>query len=227
MGTSAEIIPLKKVIKTSRQSHPKRIRNVDGIKYFNKQQVKYLRRTVRDRAELDRSKGNITGIKEWMVIDLLTSTGVRVYEASNIRCGDIKAGYAESGLFVREGKGSKSRTVQIPESLKKHLKHFLARKTQIGEPIAEDDYLFLGQRGPWTTQAIQQIVKKYLKQIGLYKNGKSVHSIRHSYAVELYRKERDLRAVQKQMGHKSIQTTQIYADVTEQDIQGQIKGLWS
>jgi site-specific recombinase XerD len=48
-----------------------------------------------------------------------------------------------------------------------------------------------------------------------------------SYAVELYRQERDVRAVQKQRGHSSIQTTQRYADVTEQDLQDQIKKLWN
>ncbi len=50
--------------------------------------------------------------------------------------------------------------------------------------------------------------------------------MRHSYAVEFYRQERDLRALQKQLGHSSIETTQIYADVTAQDIQKQIRGLW-
>ena len=38
--------------------------------------------------------------------------------------------------------------------------------------------------------------------------------------------EKDLRALQKQLGHSSVQTTQIYADVTVQDIQKQIRGLW-
>ena len=83
-----------------------------------------------------------------------------------------------------------------------------------------------GQRGPWTGQAIQQIVKKYLKKLDLYEPGKSVHALRHSYAVALYQRERDLRAVQKQLRHVSIQTTQIYADVTEEDIKDQVKGLW-
>ena len=78
-----------------------------------------------------------------------------------------------------------------------------------------------------TVQAIQQIVKKYLKAIGLYEPGKAAHALRHSYAVALYRRKRDLRAVQKQLGHASIQTTQIYADVTREDIQEQIKGIWS
>lgn len=197
------------------------------IKYFMENQIKLIRRTARDASQLDRDKGKVTGIREWAVIDLLTSTGLRVSEAANVRCGDIRAGYGESALFVRDGKGGKERTVQIPDSLKKHLKSFIKWKEDHGEKTGHDDFLFMGQRGPWTAQAIQQIVKKYLKALGLYETGKSVHALRHSYAVQLYRQERDLRAVQKQLGHASIQTTQIYADVMAEDIQGQIKGMWN
>ena len=200
---------------------------IDGVKYFNEQQIKLLRRTVRDKATLDYEKGNVTGVKEWMVIDLLTMTGVRVAEAANIRGGDFKCGYGESELFIRYGKGCRSRTIQIPQSLKKHGNWFMNYKKQIHESVNYDSHLFIGQRGPWTSQAIQQIVKKWLKHLGLYENGKSVHAIRHSYAVALYKRQRDLRAVQKQLGHASIQTTQIYADVTKEDIQNQIKNFWN
>lgn len=210
-----------------RKRQIRKVVNTDGIKYFSQQQIRLLRRTVRDQAELDRAKGKLTGVREWMAIDLLTSTGLRVSEAANVRCGDIKAGYGDSALFVRDGKGSKSRTVQIPDSLKKHLKSFAAWKQSRGEPTGPDDHLFIGQRGPWTAQAIQQLVKKHLKALGLYENNKSVHALRHSYAVEFYRRQRDLRALQKQLGHSSIQTTGgIYADVTVEDIQEQIRGLW-
>jgi len=61
-------------------------------------------------------------------------------------------------------------------------------------PTGPDDFLFMGQRGPWTAQAIQQLVKKYLKNLGLYENEKSVHALRHSYAVEFYKQQKDLRA---------------------------------
>lgn len=204
----------------------RRIKNIDGIKYFNSKQIRLLRRTVRDQAALDSQKGKVTGIREWMAIDLLTSTGLRVSEAANLRCGDLGTGYGQSRIHVREGKGSVSGHVVIPDSLKKHLKQFLKWKETQGEPTGTDDHLFLGQRGPWTSQAIQQIVKKYLKRLGLYESGKSVHALRHSYAVALYQRERDLRAVQKQLRHVSIQTTMIYADVTEEDIQDQVRGLW-
>jgi len=222
MEKSAKVIRLHPVKKAR-----KRITNIDWVKYFNQSQIKLLRRTVRDQADLDIQKGKVTGLREWMAIDVLTSTGIRVSEAANIRCGDIRAGYAESELFIRDGKGSISRTIQIPEYLKKHLKQFLKWKRERSEATGNDDHLFVGQRGAWSSQAIQQIIKKYLKALDLYEPGKSVHALRHSYAVQLYRQQRDLRAVQKQLGHASIQSTQIYADVTREDIQDQLRGFWN
>ena len=202
------------------------VKSMDTIKYFNTMQIKLIRRTVKDKAILDGKKNQVTGLREWLVIDILTLTGVRVSEAANIRCGDIKAGYGQSELFIRNGKGSKSRTIQIPKSLKKHSNIFIKWKKDRGEPVGYDDHVFIGQRGPWSSQAVQQIVKKYLKILNLYEQGKSVHALRHSYAVQLYKQEKDLRAVQKQLGHSSIQTTQIYADVTKEDIQEQLRNFW-
>jgi len=219
MKQTAQIIkfPKGKIKAKKRQT-----RNVDGVKYFNENQIRLLRRTARDQAKI----GKLTNVREWMAIDLLTCTGLRVSEAADLRCGDLKICYGESKIYVSEGKGDISGHVIIPDSLKKHLKQFLKWKQDHNELTGQDDYLFIGQRGKWTGQAIQQIVKKYLKQLDLYEPGKSAHSLRHSYAVALYRRERDLRAVQKQLRHVSNQTTQIYADVTEEDLQGQVKGLW-
>ena len=227
-GHSARIIsfPSETLVKRERKSGG-RIRSVDGIKYFNEKQIKLLRRTVREQAELDEQRGNVTGIKEWMVIDLLTSTGLRVSEAANLRCGDLKVGYTENKIYVREGKGRVSGHVVINDALKKHLRAFTGWKIKQGELLGEDDFLFIGQRGTWTSQAIQQIVKKYLRKCGLYENGKSVHALRHSYAVALYAKEKDLRVVQKKLRHVSIQSTLVYADVTDETISDQIKGLWN
>jgi integrase/recombinase XerD len=226
MGSERKVIQFPGTLERVRKRPPRKVQSVDGFKYFSQQQIRLLRRTVRDQATLDQAGGQVTAVREWMAIDLLTSTGLRVSEAANIRCGDLKAGYGESAVFIRDGKGSKSRTVQIPDSLKKHLKQFLTWKQSRGEPTTPDDHLFIGQRGQWSAQAIQQLVKKHLKALGLYESEKSVHALRHSYAVEFYRQEKDLRALQKQLGHSSVQTTQIYADVTTEDIQQQIKGLW-
>ncbi len=76
-------------------------------------------------------------------------------------------------------------------------------------------------------QAFQLMVKKYLKQLGLYEKGKSIHSLRHSYATQLARKCKDIRMVQRQLGHESSRTTEIYAAILPEDVQKEIKCLWS
>jgi integrase/recombinase XerD len=203
----------------------RKVRNGDDIRYFSELQLKALRRAVRDRA----STGRMTSIREWAAIDLLTSSGLRVSEAANVRCGDVKAGYGESAIFVRDGKGAKFRTVEIPDSLRKHLKSFMAWKQDRGEPTGPDDPLFVGQRGPWTAAAMQQLTKKYLRTLGLYEKGRSCHSLRHSYAVQYYRQsDHDLKGLQKQLGHSSISTTgDVYVNVLKEDIQANIKNLWN
>ncbi|EIM63238.1 tyrosine-type recombinase/integrase [Desulfobacter postgatei] len=197
------------------------------LKYFTKHQIKFIRRQVRDAYALARAKAQVTAIREWMLIDILTRTGLRSAEAADLRCGDVLTSYGESSLFVRAGKGYKTRYVEIQPGLKTHLNSFIKWKEQQGEPTGMDDHLFLGQRGPWTPAAVQQCCKKWIRHCDLDKPGLSAHTFRHSYAVELYQEKRCLRTVQKQLGHASIQTTQIYADVTKEDIQDQIKGMWN
>lgn len=204
----------------------RRYAKADSIKYFNTSQIALLRRVVKNNFLLAQTKNQPTAIREWMLIDLATQTGMRVAELVDLRCDDLKCGYGECEIFVRSGKGNKSRSIQIQESLKTHLRQFIAWKREMGEGVDEDDYLFVGKRGVWSRQAPQQIVKKYLKQLGLYEKGKSIHSLRHSYATELYKNSKDLRAVQKQLGHASIATTTVYADVTKEDIKGHLVGMW-
>ena len=196
------------------------------IKYFSEAQIRLIRRTARDRAALALTRGTTTAVREWALIDVLTSSGLRAAEAADLRVGDIRTANGESAIVVRHGKGDRSRVVQVPDSLRTHLKSYLQWKRECGEATGPDDYLFVGQRGQWSAWAVGAVVKRHLLRLGIYLKGKSAHSLRHSYAVEVYRQQRDLRAVQKQLGHASVQTTMIYADVTDADVQQQIRGLW-
>jgi len=200
---------------------------VDGPKYFTESEIKLIMRTARNKSELHLAKGLKTGVRVWMLIDLLTCTGLRVSEAANLTCGDLRIGHGQAEIWVSNGKGNISGTVIIPLALKKHLRAFLQWKQKQGEGTEDADPLFVGQRGHMTDQAVRHIVKKHLKALGLYETGKAVHALRHGYAMALYRREKDLRAVQKQLRHVSIQSTLVYADVSKDEIAAQVKGLWN
>lgn len=223
---TAQIIQFPGTLSGKRREKRKPV-STDTIKYFSETEIKLIRKAAREGHEADLSKGRVTGVRNWMIVDLLTCTGLRVSEASNLKCGDLKIGYGQSEVFVQNGKGNVSGTVIIPVGLKTHLRSFLNWKQSQGEGTADSDDLFIGKRGKMTSQALQLIVKGYLRQLNLYQPGKSVHSLRHSYAVSLYSKEKDLRAVQKQLRHVSIQSTLVYADVSKTDLERQVRGMWN
>ena len=200
--------------------------NADPAKYFSAQQIRMLRKAVKKKADDDARKGRTTGIREWIVVDLLTSAGIKAAEAANLRCGDLKISNSDSRIFISNRKGRFSGYVVITDTLKEHLKSFLVWKINRGEGTEEDDHLFIGQRGAWTGQAIQQIVKKILKKLGMYESEKSVRALRLSYARELYSRVKEMRVVQKQLHHLFIPSETAYPDAADETLRKKIKGLW-
>ncbi|HBR10420.1 site-specific integrase [Candidatus Bipolaricaulota bacterium] len=158
--------------------------------------------------------------RDWAIIHLALDAGLRVSEICSLRIDDLLLESDYPVVVVRNGKGDKKRGVMIGNSLRHHLNDFLAWKKKTGESIARNAYLFLSSRGggrPLTRTAVYRIFKQKAQTAGLPPRF-SIHSCRHTYASRLYRASAyNLRLVQKQLGHASVQTTQIYADVFDED----------
>ncbi len=155
--------------------------------------------------------------RAWALLDTLLSSGLRASEAAALRVGDCLLGYGQASLLVRQGKGSKSREVFIPDALKRHLKAFLAWKEGLGEDVSDRAPIFTGKRGPLTRHGVWRAIKGLLAAVGLDPRY-AVHSLRHTYATCLYRASgADLEVVREQLGHASVKTTTIYARVTKED----------
>ncbi len=208
-------------------STDKRIgQNIAQIGDFSPQQIKKLRQAAKEQARDSERKRTVTGLREWMMVDLLTSTGIKASEAANLRCSDVETGDPVSKIFIRNRKGRISGYVVMSDPVRDHLKSFLEWKERKGEGTGPDDHLFIGQRGPWTSQAIQQIVKKYLKKLGFYEPGKSVRALRRSYASELFTKVKEMRVVQKQLHHMPVPSASVRPEFMDETLKKKIKGLW-
>ncbi|MHC4329257.1 MAG: tyrosine-type recombinase/integrase, partial [Planctomycetota bacterium] len=86
--------------------------------------------------------------------------------------------------------------------------------------------LFVGSRGPLSAQGLQRIWKRSIQLAGLPEE-LSIHSARHTIAVQLLKKTGNLRQVQKQLGHASPATTaNMYADISVEDMQKGLNGLY-
>ncbi len=183
-------------------------------KFLKDKEVKQLVKVCSDAAILADMKGNWLAIRDWMIIDLALNTGLRVKEISDLKVEDLHLDYKQSSIEVKNGKGGKRRVVRIGAKLKTHLKKYLT-KTSLNSA-----YLFASCRGDKLTRsAIQKIFKKYAKAAGLPPH-LSIHSCRHYYGTKLYKSSNNnLRLVQKQLGHSSVVTTQVYADVMDEDVE--------
>jgi site-specific recombinase XerD len=152
----AAIVQFQPQLKTNKNDR-KPVRSINGPKYYTPQQIQALRRHARRQAEYRKTW---KAEKQWLLIDLATKTGLRLFEICNLRVGDLHLNYGEASIYVRDGKCSLSGTVIIDECLERHLKHFLKHKEQKGELTGDDDYLFCSQRQEcWSSQAVQHIVK--------------------------------------------------------------------
>ena len=189
-------------------------------KYLSEEEVKRLVNTCKDTAQLAKSKGNWIAVRDWAILDLALNTGLRVAEISNLKVDDLHLDYGEKSLTVRDGKGGKARVVKFGSEIKQHLNEYLDSRPE------DSDYVFSSSRGEQMSRsAIQKVVKKWMQEAGLPSHF-SVHSLRHTYATKLLRVSgNNLRLVQKQLGHSSVQTTQVYADVTDTDVENAVEKL--
>ncbi len=195
-------------------------------KYLKEHEIKTVRLLLQEKAIVALSRKQKKPIRDWAMIDIALSAGLRASEVCNLRIQDIHIGKSESAIFVKNGKGQKDRLVRIGENLKKHLKEFIAWKKSINEPTGEVDYLFMSERGPrMGLSAFQKRFKHWGKAAGLPAHY-SVHSARHTYGTMLYRNTKDLRMVQKQLGHSSCQVTEVYADVLDEDMEKAVNALY-
>lgn len=198
-------------------------------KYLTREEVQKLRRGCENRAIADLEKGRMSGVRAWAVIDLASCTGLRVGEIAALRVGDLELSGKSPSLWVVGGKARKAsdrEQVSLGGGLVKHLKQYLDHKRTIGESVTPEAPLFVSKRGTaYTTRALQMMFKDAAKRAQLPAHY-SIHSLRHSWGTYLYQKTKNLRLVQKELRHRSPQTTAVYADVTPEERSEAVNGVW-
>lgn len=147
------------------------------------------------------------------IIELMYATGVRVSELVNIKLDDIDF---ETNSIRILGKGSYMRTVYFGEYARDAIFKYmngLRIKLLNGK---ESEYLFLNKNGNnITTRGIAKIIDKIVSETEV-KTKVSPHTLRHTFATHLLDNGCDLRSVQELLGHKNINTTEVYTHVTSE-----------
>jgi integrase/recombinase XerC len=137
------------------------------------------------------------------LLELLYGSGVRVSEAVSLDVPDIDLD--ERMVTVRQGKGRRDRVVPFGPPAAQALRTWI-------DTMGGEGALFRNKHGGrLSARSARQIVR----DAGVNNGIASVHphALRHSCATHLLGAGADLRAIQEQLGHASLSTTQRYTHV--------------
>lgn len=148
-----------------------------------------------------------------MLVHMALRTGLRVHEIAALRIRDVRLYGADRILSVKRGKRGKPRTVYFDTVLAAHIDRFIKLKGVWGQDTANSAPLLTGRNGKhYTPTALSISFKNAVKAAGLPTHY-SIHCARHTYATHLLAKTNNIRFVQKQLGHSSLNMTSLYADL--------------
>jgi len=182
-------------------------------------QIKFLSGEEVDRLLNAPSQDKLQGKRDKAILETLFSTGLRVSELTKLDRDKVDLDRREFGIV---GKGGKARVVflstRAAEWIKKYLDSredkykplFIRHKGKV-DPTTSDNKIRL------TVRSVQRMIKKYSRKMKLTIDA-TPHVLRHSFATDLLMAGADIRSVQEMLGHKNIQTTQVYTHVTHKHL---------
>jgi integrase/recombinase XerD len=198
-------IPIKKAPKKKRP-------------FFSIQEVELLLRIPNENREL--------GLRDKVLLSLMYASGARAQEICNLTVGKVHFNPNKTILDI-EGKGRKVRRICIPNACAVILKQYLSYRNIHNKP---ERHIFSSQTHErMTVSCIQEIFKKYLsiakKQNELLFREKSYspHTMRHSTASHMLEAGIPLVVIKNFLGHESIQSTQIYAELSQNIVDKHLK----
>lgn len=195
-----EYIPKNPTINLKQTKEPKRVRRA-----MSEEEIEILRQTCESSREL-------------ALTEFLITTGCRLSEVVKINIDDIN--WYEMSLFVI-GKGDKERKVYFNTKAKILLKKYLESRND------NIPALFVTSKRPYKRlggRSIEREISKIAKRAGFDK-AVFPHLFRHSFATISLNKGLNLTALQHIMGHESPATTQIYAELNEENIKHEYKRI--
>ncbi|MGN8554200.1 UNVERIFIED_CONTAM: site-specific tyrosine recombinase XerD [Microbacterium sp. SLM126] len=162
-------------------------------------------------AALGAAPGDLVGLRDRALLELLYATGARVSEVVQLDVDDL----AHGDVIRVRGKGSKERIVPVGSYARAAVDAYLTRaRPELSRRGRATPKLFLGARGaPLSRQSAWLVIHDAAERAQLTAHV-SPHTLRHSFATHLLQGGADVRVVQELLGHASVATTQIYTHVS-------------
>lgn len=153
-----------------------------------------------------------TGLRDRAILETLYSCGIRRMELINLNLYDIDAD--RGTVMIRQGKGKKDRMIPIGDRALKWIEKYRDEVRPELASAGDEGVLFLTNLGEaFTANRLTQMVREYVQSADIGKKG-ACHLFRHTMATLLLENGADVRFIQAMLGHVSLETTQVYTQVS-------------
>ena len=164
------------------------------------------------------------GIRDRAILELLYASGLRAGELLSLSTADVSGHFRQRAIRVW-GKGKIERFVVYHETAQYWLGVYLQRARhaileRAGTPQQTQCFVALhGQHARMSYQTLRRLVRRYADAAGL--PFLTAHSLRHAFATHLYCNGAPMDIVQKLLGHRNIETTALYIQLSAQYLREQ------
>ena len=154
--------------------------------------------------------GSFKAVRDEMLFELLYQTGMRQAELRGLKDDDVSKSAMQLKVL---GKRSKERIIPISAEMLKMIEGYkIVRDEQF--PERDNVMLLVDDRGKAMSPTfVYRVVHRILEGVTTLEQ-KSPHVLRHTFATHMLNEGADIRAIQKILGHSSLNSTQIYTHNT-------------
>ncbi len=149
---------------------------------------------------------------ERVVVMTLLHTGIRACELANLKRTDIVQVQGRWKLHIHEGKGLKDRIIPLTQPCLD-----LLRAWEQDGKAPSGTHLFGAHGRAWTTHQVCGLIRDVGLKLGL--RSLTPHRFRHTFAVALLNYGIRESALQKLMGHKTLNMTLEYARILDTTVE--------
>ena len=181
----------------------------------------------------DSLKESFLKLRDFAMLELFYSTGMRLSELVNLNIGDIvstnlkvkvKRRKREKRYKIKvKGKGQKERFIPFGDFAKFSIENYLKIRGIKGNfnlfpniPLfittSSKGNAFLYRNKRISNRTVQKRIHEFFKHISDVGNS-GPHLLRHAFATHLLERGADIRSVKELLGHKSLSSTQIYTHI--------------
>ena len=159
-------------------------------------------------ASLDGSTAR--GLRDRAIVLCLSALGLRAGEVAGLHLEDLD--WRAGTVYVRTRKTRRGALLPLPSELGRALVAYL----RSGRPPTQERHMFVVHRGsgsPMTSRAVRDVVRYALQRAEIAAPTMGSHVLRHTLATRMVRRGASLWEIADLLGHRSLDTTAIYAKV--------------